>query len=78
MLSTTLISIIFGILITLVSLLLFLFSMYKCCKKDMEKSDRPYLIDFTVGSFMIFFPLVLVSFIKMLQIGIDYLKMCIN
>ena len=44
----------------------------------MEKSDRPYLIDFTVGSFMIFFPLVLVPFIKMLQIGIDYLKMCIN
>lgn len=62
MLSTTLISII----------------LYKCCKKDMEKSDRPYLIDFTVGIFMIFFPLVLVPFIKMLQIGIDYLKMCIN
>lgn len=43
MLSTTLISIIFGILITLVSLLLFLFSMYKCCKKDMEKMILNFL-----------------------------------
>lgn len=52
--------------------------MYKCYKKVKDKkvkeSDRPYLDDFTVGLFIFLLPfgLGLISFIKILQIGVNY------
>lgn len=76
--SATSFLILFGILSTLVSLLLFTFIMYKCYKKVKDKkvkeSDRPYLDDFTVGLFIFLLPfgLGLISFIKILQIGVNY------
>ncbi len=69
--SATSFLILFDILSTLVSLLLFTFIMYKCYKK-VKESDRPYLDDFTVGLFIFLLPFGLISFIKMLQIGVNY------